>query len=152
MKTQRLTLHAASREEMEQFISSQTDDILKAAYSEMLEGCVQHPEQWDWYAIWMIALQDGTHIGELCFKGLRAYGSVEIGYGISSEFQGQGYATEAVGAVMQWAFKQPGVLRITAETEPENTASIRVLEKCGFRRTGAYGEDGLLFDCTNPRI
>ena len=36
----------------------------------MLEGCLKYPEQWDWYAMWMIELNDGTHIGDLCFKGL----------------------------------------------------------------------------------
>ena len=62
-------------------IASEQDEELKKAYTEMLEGCLRHPDQWDWYAIWMIEKTDGTHIGDLCFKGLRENGIAEIGYG-----------------------------------------------------------------------
>lgn len=132
----------ASQEKMEEFIRSQTDDELKAAYTEMLNGCLSHLEQWEWYAIWMIELKDGTHIGELCFKGLSADGVSEIGYGILPQYQGKGYATEAVTAVLAWAFKHPEVTAIEAETVPDNSASIRVLTKCGFIPTGTIGEEG----------
>ena len=101
--------------------------------------------RWVWYAIWMIELKNGTHIGELCFKGLGADGMVEIGYGVSEEYEGKGYATEAVSAVVRWAIDQPGVARIEAETEAENIASQRVLEKCGFIATGSIGEEGPRF-------
>lgn len=60
----------------------------------MLEGCLKHPEHWEWYAIWMIDLKDGTHIGELSFKGIDLNGIVEIGYGVSAEYEGKGYGTE----------------------------------------------------------
>ena len=43
---------------------------------------------------------------------------------------------------MQWAAGQPGVTRIEAETEMENLASQRVLEKCGFVATGNIGAEG----------
>jgi RimJ/RimL family protein N-acetyltransferase len=46
----------------------------------------------------MIEKTDGTHIGDLCFKGLQENGIAEIGYGILEEHQSQGYATEAVQA------------------------------------------------------
>ena len=57
-------------------IASEQDEELKKAYTEMLEGCLRHPDQWGWYAIWMIEKTDGTHIGDLCFKGLREDGTV----------------------------------------------------------------------------
>lgn len=100
IETNRLKLYAASKEQMETFISAQSLDVLKAAYTEMLDGCLAHPDQWEWYAIWMIELKDGTHIGELCFKGITEEGNTEIGYGIAEEYQGCGYATEAVLALM----------------------------------------------------
>ena len=40
-------------------ITSEQDEELKKAYSEMRDGCLQHPDQWDWYAIWMIEKTDG---------------------------------------------------------------------------------------------
>ena len=143
--TKRLKTYPASREQMEAFIAAETDAELKKAYSEMLEGCLRHPDQWQWYAMWMIDLRDGTHIGDLCFKGLDENGVMEIGYGILEEYQGQGYAAEAVDAAVCWAMLQPGVSRVEAETEPDNLASQRVLEKCGFRPSGTIGKEGPRF-------
>ena len=145
IETKRLIVYSASREQMEAFIASETNVELKKAYTEMLEGCLQNPDQWEWYAMWMIELRDGTHIGDLCFKGLGANGVVEIGYGILEEYQGQGYATEAIDATVVWALKQSNVTRVEAETEPDNRASQRVLEKCGFLPTGTVGEEGPRF-------
>ena len=145
IETDRLKLYAASEEQMETFIAAQTVDVLKAAYTEMLDGCLSHPDQWDWYAIWMIERKDGTHVGELCFKGLSDEGVAEIGYGIADDHQGRGYATEAVSAVVEWALTQPGVRYITAETEETNSASRKVLEKAGFLPTGGTGEEGPLY-------
>jgi len=145
IETERLHIYPASKEEMEDFISSQTNDILKTAYQEMLDGCLMHPEEWNYYAIWMIEKKDGTHIGECCFKGISPNGSTEIGYGISEEYQGRGYATDAVNAVVEWVLQQHKVGSVEAEAEAGNPASIRVLQKCGFLPTGETGEEGPRF-------
>ncbi len=145
VETERLRIRVASIEEMEKYIGAQTDEELKIAYGEMLKGCCDHPEQTMWYAIWMIELGDGVHIGDLSFKGLAPDGSVEIGYGISEEHRGNGYAAEAVGAMVKFALEQPYVVRVEAETDPDNAASQRVLEKCGFVPTGTFGEEGPRF-------
>ena len=141
IETKRLRIYPATREQMEAFIAAETDADLKTAFTEMLEGCLRHPDQWHWYAMWMIELRDGTHVGDLCFKGLEANGMVEVGYGILEEYQSQGYATEAVGAAVIWALKQPFVTRVEAETEQDSLASQRVLEKCGFYPSGVIGEE-----------
>ena len=145
IETRRLKIYPATREQMEAFTAAETDAELRKAYTEMLEGCIKHPDQWEWYAMWMIELRDGTHIGDLCFKGLGADGAVEIGYGILEEYRGKGYAAEAVEAAVNWAMKQPAVARVEAETEPDNRASQRVLEKCGFLPSGTMGEEGPRF-------
>ena len=46
IETTRLTIQTASEEEMLRIIDSQTDDMLRKAYQEMLQGCLDHPEQW----------------------------------------------------------------------------------------------------------
>ena len=145
IETARLVIHTATREEMLKIIDSQTDDVLQKAYKEMLQGCLDHPEQWVWYAIWIIECKDGSHVGDLSFKGFNDDGSVEIGYGIDEAHQGQGYATEAVNAAVMWALQQPGITCVEAETEPNNKASQRVLEKCGFVPLGIDGEEGPRF-------
>lgn len=60
-------------------------------------------------------------------------GTVEIGYGTYPAFQRQGYMVEMVGGLLRWAGEQPGVLRVVADTDAENVASQKVLEKNGFR-------------------
>ena len=45
IETKRLKIYAASKEQMEAFIASQTDEVLKAAYVEMLDGAIAHPGQ-----------------------------------------------------------------------------------------------------------
>ena len=87
-------------------------------------------------------------IGTCGFKGPPgADGIVEIAYGIAPEYQGQGYATEAAGALVAYAFgvDQVGVVR--AHTLPEATASTRVLAKNGFQPVGEVmdPEDGLVW-------
>ena len=145
LETERLNIYVTSKEEMENLISSQKIKALKNAYEEMLNGCLKHPTQWNWYAIWMIVLKDGTHVGELCFKGIDEKGVTEIGYGISAKHQKKGYATEAVKAAVDWALKQANITAVEAESEIGNKASIHVLEKCGFKPNGKTGKEGLRF-------
>lgn len=121
IETERLRLHTASLDEMTRFIEAQTDEAPITAYKEMLQGCLDHPQEWDWYALWFIELKSGAHVGSLCFKGICADESVEIGYGISEEKQGNGYATEAVDAATAWALKQPGVCRVDGIGESGGT-------------------------------
>ena len=59
-------------------------------------------------------------------------GEVEVGYSIMPSWQGSGLATEAVAALVDWAFSHADVQRVTAQTMPALAASIRVLEKNGF--------------------
>ena len=147
METERLKICPANKAQMEALIAAETDGGLKAAYTQMLEESLAHPDMWDWYAMWMIELKDGTHVGDLCFKGLSG-GCAEIGYGIMEAYRGRGYATEAVKAAVNWAFGHPDVHTVEAETEPSNVASQKVLAKCGFLPSGETGEEGPRFRLT----
>lgn len=73
--------------------------------------------------------------------------SASIGYRTAPWARGRGAATDAVGAVSRWAFGGLGLERIELPHAPDNLASCRVAEKCGFRaegtRRGGYrAEDG----------
>lgn len=144
VKTNRLTIVPLSDDEMENWIIREVDADMKQAYSEMLAGCKQHPDQRIWHAIWNMQLNDeiSKSVGDLCFKGLGSNGVVEIGYGIKKEYEGQGFMTEAVTAMARWASEQIGVTDVEAETDPDNKASQRVLEKCGFIPNGIMGAEG----------
>ena len=66
---------------------------------------------------------------------------VEIGYEIGEQYQGRGYATEAVQAVMEWGFNQlreiGEELKIVCKVEHDNIASRKVAEKAGMTFTHA---------------
>jgi ribosomal-protein-alanine N-acetyltransferase len=69
--------------------------------------------------------------GMLGFKGFPdENGATEIGYGIDPAYQGKGYMSEAIQALIDWAFTHPFCSVITA-TDVENPASARLLEKLG---------------------
>ncbi len=57
-----------------------------------------------------------------------------LGYVFDPAYGGHGYATEAVSAMVAYAFDRLGVRRITAGCFADNLASVRILEKVGMRR------------------
>jgi aminoglycoside 6'-N-acetyltransferase len=60
-------------------------------------------------------------------------GVVKVGYTIAPAFQGRGYATEAVRALVAYAFDALGAEVVRAHADAENAPSIRVMEKAGMR-------------------
>lgn len=69
---------------------------------------------------------------ELRIDGHRA----DLGYGIARRDWGNGYATEAVRVIAQWALAQDSIFRVWATCDVENLASARVLEKAGMEKEG----------------
>lgn len=83
---------------------------------------------------------DRTLIGETGFHGPPdRSGTVEVGYSVVPAYRGRGLATEATRALIRAALARPTIRRITAECLDDNTASLRVLEKLGMRRSGSAG-------------
>ena len=95
-----------------------------------------------WCATFLIVRDDGEIVGGCGFKGEPADGRVEIAYGIAPAHRRQGAAAVAVQALLDLAFAN-GVRKVFAEILPENTASIAVVRKLGFRFDGTrVDEDG----------
>ncbi len=65
----------------------------------------------------------------------------EIGFTLSRQHQGQGLGTEAVRALLGYAFGTLGLHRIIGVTDAKNTAAARVLERVGMRREGHFLEN-----------
>lgn len=100
---------------------------------------------YSWYAV--LRSDDGQKIvvGAAGFFGPPdENGQVEIGYSVVSAYAGQGYATDMVQALVQFAFSSGRVKRMIAHTRQENVGSIRVLEKAGFVFVGAGQEEGVV--------
>ena len=96
--------------------------------------------------LWAVEVVDEERF--IGFVGLSAPGfeaaftpCVEVGWRLSHAAWGHGYATEAAGALLQWAFQTLDLNRVQAEADTRNVASARVLEKLGFVREGTLRED-----------
>lgn len=149
LKTKRLHLVPMRRQELCEIIAQEEDPEMKQAYREMLAGLDADPAHALWNTPWaMLLKKEGTCIGDLGFKGAPKKGTVELGYGVRKEYEGQGYTTEAVGAMIDWAFSQDGVYAI--EAEAGNAASAHILEKCGFQNAGD-GEEGPRYRREKPK-
>jgi ribosomal-protein-alanine N-acetyltransferase len=87
-------------------------------------------------------LKSGRLVGQVTISGVvrGAHHGAFLGYWVSADQIGQGYATEMVSAMLDWALAaRPeglGIHRVQAAVIPENERSRRVVEKLGFRLEG----------------
>jgi [ribosomal protein S5]-alanine N-acetyltransferase len=102
------------------------------------------PTHAGWYLWYCLRREPRALLGSAGFKGIPANGLVEIGYSMLEEHQRNGYCTEAVRALIGWAFRHPDVNMVIAHTLPDLLPSIRVMEKCGLAFAGNGPlEDGM---------
>ncbi|WP_186580221.1 GNAT family N-acetyltransferase [Aquibacillus kalidii] len=105
--------------------------------STYLEQLNKDPSLQNWGSWLVVRKLDDIVIGDIGFKGKPdKSGVVEIGYGFLKEYWNNGYATEAVGALFQWALNTSKVKKVIADTMQDNYGSIRVLEKLGMKKVG----------------
>ena len=92
---------------------------------------------------WSVVLKDNNAmIGEMAFWRIDAeHHRAEIGYSFRKDFQRKGYATEALGAVLQYGFDQMKLHSVEGNCGPENAASIALLKKHGFQQEGYLREN-----------
>ena len=91
---------------------------------------------------WGVALRDSdTVIGTTTLFNLNLEnGRAELGYAMAHAYWGKGYMTEALKALVSYAFDVMDLRRLEADVDPRNTASIRTLERLGFQREGFLRE------------
>jgi ribosomal-protein-alanine N-acetyltransferase len=91
---------------------------------------------------WGIALRtDDQLIGSLTLFNLDFnHRRAEIGYALGRDHWRQGYMREALMAVLKYAFEVLELHRIEADVDPRNAASIKTLERLGFKREGYLRE------------
>lgn len=90
--TERMNIFPISIEKLKEIVEKEKNKMLKIAYQEMLDGCLDYPENYIWYTLW-------------------------LGYGINEGYENKGYMTEAVTAMAKWASLQPNVNIIESEAE-----------------------------------
>lgn len=118
-----------------------SDDWPQQDFADVLPSIRNWVAQDEALSIWtyVIVRREPTRVlvGEIGYKGPpNAESVVEIGYALLPEARRNGYASEAVRALVRWALQREDVLRVTAETIIGNDASERVLQRCGFRLIG----------------
>ncbi|HEY3562814.1 MAG TPA: GNAT family protein [Kribbella sp.] len=79
---------------------------------------------------------DGVLIGDLGVNLADNLMQADVGFTFAAEFQGQGYASEAVRGLLHHLFVDRDLHRISAEADARNNASVRLLERVGFTREG----------------
>jgi len=90
------------------------------------------------YALFIYTADTGRLVGGITLCNVRrgVTQSCTLGYWIGAEYAQQGYMTAAVRAVVPFVFESLELHRLEAACLPTNTASIRLLEKIGFKREG----------------
>jgi RimJ/RimL family protein N-acetyltransferase len=116
--------------------------MLRRAIGLKLEAMAQaEDDSLPWHTYWLIVdIARQVGVGLVGFKGVPDdTGQAEIGYGIEPAHRRQGYATEAVRALVAWAFSSPHCRAVTARTQITNEASAAVLRKAGFQPYSSEG-------------
>lgn len=98
---------------------------------------IAYPNVMAYCPILILLPEEASLVGLCGFLGpVDDEGCMEIGYGISTEFRGRGFAVQAVRYLVQFAKEGFGARIVTAFTDPPNGPSERVLEKAGFTCVG----------------
>jgi len=97
-----------------------------------------------WLSWYVVQVSPARVVGTIGFAGPPdGEGAVEIAYAIAEGPQRRGYATEAMGALIDWAFSHSETRMIVAHAAAADAAAIRVIEDNGLRHVGP-GRDGQL--------
>lgn len=118
--------------------------------TEFIEDCAPElDELGTWFQLVIIHTETDQIIGDLGIHSLDE-NQVELGVTIAKEFQGRGYANEAMMNVMDFLFTQQKKHRIIASLDPRNTACISLMDRLGFRKEAhfieSYYQDGEWLD------
>ncbi len=112
--------------------------VQDAILNDLLPNLSDLKKDYLFYTMWIIVEKNKRAIiGGICFHGEPdKNGEVEIGYGTDDDYRNNGYMTEAISGLIQWATVNKKIRKIKAETDKTNISSIRILEKNNFEITG----------------
>lgn len=152
LKSKRILLRPLQDSDKEAFFAYRSDSKAnkyqgwipktKADVNDFFEKLASTPNQADSWFQWAIVEQKNNKlIGDI---GTRFWGStnqqVELGFTLDKIYQRKGYATEALLLLIHHLFADLKEHRISASAHPANEASIRLLEKLGFRKEAHFVE------------
>ena len=142
LETKRLALRAPRLEDAKTMVALANDRRIAENTARIphpykmsdAEGFITGANKAGGEAVFLITLRDKTVIGACGVTAREA--TPELGYWLGVPYWGNGYATEALHAVIDYAFTDLAHEALQAGARVTNPASRRVLEKCGFQWTG----------------
>lgn len=150
IETKRLRLRPYNEGDVDQLVTLLTDEMITKTFmvpefssrdqaEELARKLVGFSQPEDVKHLEYGIALDGKVIGFINDCGFDEE-EVEIGYVMHPDYQGKGYTTEAVKAIINELFEM-GFKKVTAEFFEENIASRRVMEKCGMKLTDEVDEE-----------
>ncbi len=131
---------------MPEFTLNTSEDMLSELESAITDfiipGVTQHSDKWEWHTHWVIVHdRENLNIGGIGMAGgPDENGQAYLGYYMEQGYEGKGYMTEALAAMLEWMFSEPLLLSVMAETRVTGYASQRVLMKNRFEAQGPSPE------------
>lgn len=153
LKTARLNLRAFAQTDADAIFALQSDPHVlrywdgppwkeRAQAERFIAACRQMEEEGTGARVAIELASNDLFVGWCAVsKWDPTHRSARLGYCLGQSAWGNGYATEAAGALLKWAFDTLDLNRVQAETDTRNAASARVLEKLGFSSEGTLRED-----------
>jgi RimJ/RimL family protein N-acetyltransferase len=157
LQTARLTLAPMAETHFEDLASLRSDPVVMA---QMMGGAETREETYATFAAYqdswarhgfgawaILARADSEFIGETGLRQ-RETGEIALRFALKTTAQGQGFAGEAVAAVLEFAFAHAGMAEVTAVSRASNAGSLRVLAGNGFcssRQERRNGKDLCFF-------
>lgn len=146
IKTERLVIRLMEEKdapEVFRYRSLPEVEVYQAGWPESEEACASfarvncsrpsfQPGEYTQLAI--VRQEDGLLLGDMGILIGEGGFQAELGFTLAPFYQGQGFGTEAVEAVLGHLFEQRGLHRAYGSVDPNNLPSIRLMERLGFRR------------------
>lgn len=118
------------------------EELLARAFPFSLDAIRASPDTRLWGDSLVIPVDGPPRVvGSVVFKGRPPDGIAEVGYGVEDNSRGQGLATEATQACVDWALEQEGIVAVHATTFPWHHASLGVIRKLGMVQCGTRDHD-----------
>ena len=128
-------------DDLYEFLLQLKDDEFEGYPGITYENCREHMKyrlgSEEFYAVEL--LSSGKVIGNI-YCGNRDFDAKEVGFIINRNYRRQGFAVEALSAVIGNTFRE-GTHRVFAECDPRNTGSWKLLEKAGMRREAHFRQN-----------
>lgn len=147
LRTERLLLRPFRLSDIDDVLRYASDPQWAAFYPRPYDrGVTEHMVarsvviSWDREAVFAME-SDGRVVGLVSLEVDAESKTAELGYDLARDSWGQGLATEAATAVVDWGFREYGLARIFAEADARNGRSLRLMERLGMTREGVQRRD-----------